>query len=207
MDWKLFKGYDFFEGSSAFQKSIRRGMENDALYWGLIFFETNDMAQTYLWNRMKIMVSEDIGLAEPNLMSELLALEECFIKFKEKKTDKKASYRLFFVHAILRLVHAKKSRLVDWQLNYMWDMMIAEKPREIPDYALDIHTYRGKKMGKTKMNFLNEGSHLENAILIGAEEKIKEILRKEWSKPENEKKLSNYNKEEDAPKPIDLFNT
>ncbi len=42
MDQILTKnGYDFFEVASAFQKSIRRGMEKEAMYWAIELYESN----------------------------------------------------------------------------------------------------------------------------------------------------------------------
>ena len=34
------KGYDMFEVISAFQKSIRRGLEDDAMFWGVELYNS-----------------------------------------------------------------------------------------------------------------------------------------------------------------------
>ena len=62
--WMITKnGYNLDEVVSALQKSIRRGMEEESLYWA------NELAVSgygqYLWRRLGVTVSEDIGLAEP----------------------------------------------------------------------------------------------------------------------------------------------
>jgi replication-associated recombination protein RarA len=49
---------------SAFQKSIRRGLEEDALFWGTELHLHGGVNQA--WNRMQIIASEDVGLASPS---------------------------------------------------------------------------------------------------------------------------------------------
>ena len=44
------KGYDFYEVASAFQKSIRRGLLEDAMYWGIELYESS--YEEYAWKRM-----------------------------------------------------------------------------------------------------------------------------------------------------------
>ena len=52
------KGYSLFEVSSSLQKSIRRGMEKDALNWGWELELSN--YGKYLWKRLTIISIEDI---------------------------------------------------------------------------------------------------------------------------------------------------
>ena len=63
------KGYEFFEVSSAFQKSIRRCMEDEALYWAIELWNSN--YKEYVWKRMLIIASEDVGLAEPTMPQQI----------------------------------------------------------------------------------------------------------------------------------------
>jgi len=56
-------GYVLGEVVSALQKSIRRGDEEGALYWSLELSESS--FGQYLWRRLLIIASEDIGLADP----------------------------------------------------------------------------------------------------------------------------------------------
>lgn len=69
-------GYDFFECSSALQKSIRRGLEDDALFWAAEFSLSN--FSEYVWKRLRIISSEDVGLAEPHISSEIMALYDLY---------------------------------------------------------------------------------------------------------------------------------
>jgi hypothetical protein len=38
--------------------------------------------------------------------------------------------------------------------------------KEVPDYALDVHTRRGKRKGRGLMFFYNEGSKINNEVKV-----------------------------------------
>lgn len=155
------QGYDFFEVASAFQKSIRRGLEEETMYWGIELY--NSGYDAYAWKRMLIIVSEDIGLASPGLPSDVKALYDIFELLKKKK-EKSEPQRLQFTHALLLLVRAAKSRYVDMAIFTYWRDNATTK-MEIPDWALDMHTRRGIKMGrrgyKGLEHFYEEGGKIE----------------------------------------------
>lgn len=177
-EWnKTIKGYDMFEASSAFQKAIRRCDEDQALFWMAEFYDSGKAE--YLWKRMMIMTAEDIGLAEPSMHTHIRELYQSF-QWMLEKNDKKKSERLFLTQAVLMMVRCRKSRLVDWALNVAWDAHF-ETEMDIPDYAIDIHSRKGKAMGKTINNFLNEGSHLENHKELPREDEYKEWCRERWN--------------------------
>lgn len=148
------KGYDFFECSSAFQKSIRRGVENDALFFG-IELAGSGYAQ-YVWRRALIIASEDIGLADPNVCVQVQALYQNWQVISAKNHEEGV---IPLIHAILLLARAKKSRVVD---NAKMFALKSDYNPDVPDYALDTHTRRGKKMGRGFDFFISTGSHLEN---------------------------------------------
>lgn len=155
---KTTNGYTFFEVSSAFQKSIRRGLEEEALYWGAELDKSG--YGEYLWKRMRIIVSEDIGLAEPTLPAVIYSLYQMWVGLRKKKDEKNFPERLYVVHAIILLARAKKSRIVDHATITYYK---GEFPRrDIPDYALDKHTMRGRRMGRGFEHFFSEGMKLEN---------------------------------------------
>jgi len=58
-------------------------------------------------------------------------------------------------------------------------MTLTTKEAGNPDYALDMHTMRGRKMGRGYEHFFNEGAKLANQALEDPYEKsAKEILMK-----------------------------
>ena len=59
----LKNGQKLDEVVSALQKDIRRGNEKEALYWATELAENGH--QQYLWKRLQVIASEDVGLANP----------------------------------------------------------------------------------------------------------------------------------------------
>lgn len=172
------KNYDFFEVSSAFQKSIRRGLEEDALFWATELMRSN--YHKYLWKRMIIMVSEDIGLANPDLPSQIMALHAAHLLLKDQKSE----WELPTFHAILLLVRSSKSRIVDWAKGKSLDQYyLREHDKRIPDYAVDIHTRRGKLEGKTIHDFFKEGAKLHPHDIIPGESEYLEWCFNCWTDP------------------------
>lgn len=180
---KTKKGYDLGEVASAMQKSIRRGLEEDALYWVVELY--NSGFSEYAWKRLQIITSEDVGLAEPYMVSEIEALYQMFLR-QAKKTkaseDKNAPERLYLVHAVMKLCRAKKSRAVDWALIHFFGNHPYQR-KEIPDYALDKHNGRGKRLKRGWKHFFEEGSKLENVADVEGEEDYKQKARETISNP------------------------
>jgi replication-associated recombination protein RarA len=110
--WFMSSEYDFWEVLSAMQKSIRRGLEDEALFWGTELYLNG--APGHAWNRLLIIASEDIGLASSTVGLLVKSLHDTWKQLpKESKDD---GGRLFFIHALLLLVRAPKSRIVDHAL-------------------------------------------------------------------------------------------
>lgn len=161
---KTRKDYDFYECSSAFQKSIRRCKERDALFFGFELYASG--YSKYAWKRMLLMASEDIGIADDGVAIKLNALYNNWKMIMDNGGSH--GQEVIFIHAIMALSRAKKSRICDHAKIYA--MITGENP-EIPDYALDNHTRRGKQMGRGLDYFMEEGTVLENQLEIDDEYK------------------------------------
>ena len=151
------RGYDIYELLSALQKDIRRGNEYQALFWAV---ELEGFNSKMLWYRLQVIASEDIGMANPfaPLLNDVL--ERKYDDARKQNTD---SYRLFLTHAVLFLVRSSKSRIVDDLLNVVYgEIQLEDKKLPIPDYALDMHTHRGRKLGRSYEHFFSEGCKLKN---------------------------------------------
>lgn len=171
-----------FEVVSALQKSIRRGKCEDAVYWGVELYISNFIP--YAWKRLRIIACEDVGLAYPLAPVVIDTLKKLYDDLS-RKDDKKNQNRMPYVQAILFLAKCKKSRYVDWCQSYWFDEIIMNGgKKEIPGYAIDIHTRKGKIIGKTINDFFDEGSYLENHTPFDKEEEYKEECRKRWSSKE-----------------------
>jgi replication-associated recombination protein RarA len=86
----------------------------------------------YVWKRLQIIASVDIGLADPNLCAQVRALYENWSEQRKNipKERRNVTGRIFLVHAILICVRAKKSRMEDTATITMCE---SERPqREIP---------------------------------------------------------------------------
>jgi len=174
------KGYDFFVVTSAFQKAIRRGDETVAVYLLVELF--NSGYEKYLWKRLKIISSEDIGLAVPNMPAIIQALYTSYQEtMKDSETTAKEGMssrpeRMFLLHAVLLLTRCKKSRLVDWVLIEAWRTH-DENHMKIPDYAYDMHNFKGKQMNRGIDHFYDEGTLLGNFCEQPGEKEWKEKAR------------------------------
>ena len=151
------KWYNLDEVISAIQKEIRRGNEYHAVYWAL---ELESFNNKTLWNRLKVIATEDVGLANPTIPLLIFVLEKNYFDTYKRKTNLS---KLFLIYAILLLSRSPKSRIVDDLLRTISsDITDYNKRIEIPDYALDMHTFRGKKMGRGINHFLEEGVKILN---------------------------------------------
>lgn len=171
------RGYDMYELLSALQKDVRRGNEYQAVFWAV---ELESFNPTALWNRLRVIASEDIGIANPTAPLVIDVLEKEYYETKDPNKPEKDSYRLFLVNAVLFLARSPKSRIVDDLLNVVYGQIQHEdKKLPIPDYALDMHTLRGKKMGRGLEHFFSEGNKLSNEAFENPyTEEAKKILTK-----------------------------
>lgn len=167
------KGYDFYEVASAFQKSIRRGLLEDAMYWGIELYESS--YAEYAWKRMVIMASEDVGLGEPSCIVQIMALKQSY-DYLELRHDQGAK-KLPFTQAVVVLVKSRKSRFVDHAITVYWQQN-REEMKTIPDWAFDMHTRKGKAMGRGLSYFYKESCLIANANKVEGEEDLERIAWK-----------------------------
>ena len=147
--------YVLFEVVSALQKEIRRGNEEGAMYWALEFLPRYE---AYLWRRLLIIANEDIGLANPPVVQ--FVTSQCNCWFTMRRLNGKGECRLVLANAILAMCRSPKSRLADHFQCVVNKANSNGSKREIPDYALDKHTLRGKQMGRSTAHFLLVGAEL-----------------------------------------------
>jgi len=149
--------YALDEVVSALQKSIRRSKEREALFWAHELYLSG--YSEYLFKRLFIICSEDIGLAEPELPAQLWSLYQMHLFLKKKQNGDPG---LAVAHAVLLMARSPKSRMVC----DAWYVVGKMEKLDIPDHALDQHTARGRAKGRTwkteqGVNFwLEEGEFL-----------------------------------------------
>ncbi|MEO8092059.1 MAG: hypothetical protein ABI726_05055 [bacterium] len=145
------QGHQLDKAASAFQKAVRRSHLDDCLYWAC---EMADRYPAYCWRRIRVIVSEDIGIAEPNLPATIRALHETW---SAERNEKRGDGLLYLIHAVILLAKARKSRMVD---NALYVHTADPEYRDPPDYALDMHTKHGREMGRDLGHFWTEGALL-----------------------------------------------
>ncbi|MCC6602138.1 MAG: hypothetical protein IT327_02950 [Anaerolineae bacterium] len=144
--------YELSDVISALQKDIRRGNEENAMYWA---YELIPQFEFYLWRRLVVIANEDIGIAEPTIFMTIAVLRDQFFEFR--KDGRNGTARLILANAILTMCRAKKSRISDHFQRFMMEEWQNGRKREIPDYALDKHTSRGRTMKRGVQHWLDEG--------------------------------------------------
>lgn len=141
---RLINDYQFDEVASALQKCIRRNREYEACYWAFILHESG--YHKYAWRRLLIISSEDIGNATPDaaiLVSSLLYNYQFAISAANRN---KNDALVFMFQAITYLCRATKTREADNLVNLIRSEHAAGKFLPIPEFALDMHTKRGRQM-------------------------------------------------------------
>jgi hypothetical protein len=66
---------------------------------------------------------------------------------------------------VLVLSRAKKSGVALYATLLFWEGDREAMRIEVPDYALDVHTARGRRMGRGRRHFVEEAGRLENETL------------------------------------------
>lgn len=161
MELRTQRGYDFYEVASALQKSIRRG---DVRLAGYMALELFPRYSEYCWKRLLTISAEDCyGV----ITKEIMALYEAFHVINKGKSGNDLKGRIFISKAVILLCQTKHNRDSDILSNYVYDKKydisdeqieqlfdeVRKEPMAIPEYVFDVHTKRGKMMGKTKKDF------------------------------------------------------
>ena len=148
--------YRLDEVVSALQKSIRRGQEEAAAYWALELVDSG-MAK-YLWRRLLVIAAEDIGLGSPAILPFVAA---GWLGTKECTRDWEAPALEFLGTVVLALCRAAKCREGDDLLWFMSTLRQRGTRLEIPDYALDEHTARGRALQRGRAFWFEHAARVE----------------------------------------------
>ena len=158
-------GYRYDELASAIQKCIRRGWEELAMFFAIDMVESGNVG--YLWRRLTIMASEDIGIADPFaavLVNALRSNAEVSRGAASKETLNDQLEPL--AEVIMYLCRTKKSRVCDDFMCYVNRKRERGWKPEIPDVAIDMHTEAGRKKGRGELYFCQEGGVVSNEMKI-----------------------------------------
>lgn len=147
-----------FEAMSAMQKYIRRSQPKEAFYFAMQIAEFNPYM---MWKRLEVIVSEDIGPANPTLPSQFQVLRDWYFNGAEG-LNKGHAGTLYLAHVILLMCNSPKSRdAVNLLFSVLWKQEFEDLSYPIPDFAYDRHTLKGKMRGRGWEHFFEESCKLD----------------------------------------------
>lgn len=147
---------------SGLQKSIRRGLTEEAVTFAYEMYITSEQFEDKLWRRLQAISVEDVGFGDLSAPVLINALNQMRQNFPYADGDR----TIFFVHAIRYLAAAQKDRTSDNLKNIVKTEFAYGRIPDIPDFALDMHTEQGRSMGRDFKHFLEEGSRVENELTV-----------------------------------------
>ncbi|MEM7033648.1 MAG: hypothetical protein AAF629_29135 [Chloroflexota bacterium] len=177
---------------SALQKSIRRGLTEEAVTFAYEMYITSNQFEEKMWRRLQAISVEDVGFGDLNAPVLINSLNQMRQNFPYNDPDRP----IFFVHAIRYLADAKKDRGSDNLKNIVKRGFEYGRTPVIPDFAIDMHTEEGRRLGRDFKHFLAEGSRLENELEVDENYKAKlmEFLDKiEEDQPQKAENAFVYN--------------
>ncbi|MCH7686236.1 MAG: hypothetical protein IH899_06095 [Planctomycetes bacterium] len=145
---------------SAMQKCIRRGLELDAMRFAVELQQTSKAFSTMVTNRLEIISHEDIDtMAAPWIVPYVrAACEQARAWYDPKKPGKS---RMAMGNCIRMMARAPKSRQGDhFHVVAGLQASLEGYVPEIPDWANDQHTMKGKRLGRGLEYFRNESTKL-----------------------------------------------
>jgi replication-associated recombination protein RarA len=166
-------GYATDEIRSVLQKSIRRGLLEEAILAAYELYRTGPETEELLWRRIEIIATEDVGFGLINAPALLEALNAQRLRIPHN-TDR----WIYAAHAVRLLVTAKKDR-TSMELAAWAEAVVArgERKVEVLDYQIDFHTRRGTQMGRGRDHWWSAGGAVLENQIEGLESRWGDYLR------------------------------
>lgn len=153
-------GFPFDELRSVLQKSIRRGLLEEAVLAAHEFFASGPEAEEVLWRRLEIIATDDVGFG----LIEAPAILEALNQQRLRMVDRGDRW-MYSVHAVRLLVTAKKDNtsmeLATWA---QFATARGERKVVVEDFMVDLHTRRGAAMGRDVAHWWSNGAKLSNKL-------------------------------------------
>ena len=142
---------------SALQKSIRRGLIDNALLLAWEMYVTSPEMEEMLWSRLCVISVEDVGFGN----QQAPVLVETLFQMRKRHPRPEHDRFMFAAHAIRVMAGGPKDRTTDEMASWAKQVVrLGERLPEIPDAALDMHTRRGQQMGRDYRWFVEEASRV-----------------------------------------------
>ncbi len=155
---------------SALQKFIRRGCTEDAVRAAYELYLTGEELTAYLWDRLRVISVEDIGMGQPMapILVETLWNTSCQL------TREHPDYPLLFVHAVRYLCSCPKERSSSLLTSVTKRRIRDGESFAIPDYVYDRHTIEGQNRGRGIDHFLETAAVVYPHAELGEEDAASE---------------------------------
>jgi len=151
-------GYNAYELMSAMQKFIRRSKEKEALF---CFYELESSGMfPHASNRLLVIIYEDVGIQNEPLLH---SINSHIIRMNEWYKKDNGAWRLILGNIILSACRGYKTRMADQFVCAVAAEIINGYRVNFDehDYIYDMHTFKGKKMGRGADHFYHEASKIE----------------------------------------------
>jgi replication-associated recombination protein RarA len=154
-------GFSADELVSSLQKSIRRGLVENAALVAYEMFATSPELEDHLWRRLEIISVEDVGFGRLDAPLLIHTIND----FRLRASRDTADRVIFLIHAVRVLASSPKDRTSDEMATWVRQMVDSgEKLPYVPDVALDMHTRQGQEMGRGFRQWFTEGAQVANEI-------------------------------------------
>jgi replication-associated recombination protein RarA len=145
---------------SALQKCIRRGMEREAMEFAVELMHTSKAFHSMVCKRLEVISHEDI-CTQTNPMIVVFVATAVAQATRWYDADRLGASRLAIGNAIRLMCRATKSREGDHFAAAIGLRAELEGfVPTVPDFAQDMHTLAGKKMGRGLKHFREHGAVL-----------------------------------------------
>jgi replication-associated recombination protein RarA len=164
-------GFRADELVSSLQKSIRRGLVENAVLVAYELYVTSAELEDFLWRRLSVIAVEDVGGGRADAPLLVDALD----RMRQREPRGNAERYLFALHAVRLLATSPKDRTSDEMATWAARLVESgERLPEVPDVALDMHTERGRELGRGLPHFLEEGA------LVAEEVGSRDTTYRDW---------------------------
>lgn len=147
------------------QKAIRRGLTSQALYCAYHMAQLGRIFRSHLLNRLIVIVSEDIGPAEPGLP---IVAKKLYTTAKQAEKDEDMdTMHQCIIKLVTILSHSRKSRICDWMIHNFKDRNPEQEPyhemfdsmKALVDWSVYLCIKRFKEDGWIEVCFQDEDGH------------------------------------------------
>ena len=148
--------------ASALQKCIRRGLEREAMEFAVELMHTSKAFFTMACNRIEVTSHEDLDTAAaPHVVPFVKAALDQAKSFYDPDPTKLGKSRMMIGNAIRLMCRAPKSREGDhFQAAIGYAEILNGFTPTIPEWANDMHTIAGRRLGRGLDHFRTEGTKL-----------------------------------------------